>query len=298
MKRGATLVIGMGILISSGSALAEELSGTLKKINDSDVIAVGYRETNIPFSYQDDAHHVMGYSQEYSDKIIDAVKKKLNKPNLTVKFVPITSPDRIPLLQNGVYDVECGSTTNNKERAQQVEFSDTIFIVGTRLLTAKDSNIKDFSDLKGKPVTTNTGTTSEVILNKLNDTQNMGMRIVTSKEGGAPAFYTLQSGRAVAYMMDDALLAGDRSKGRDPSNWVIVGTPQSHEAYGCMMRKDDPQFSSLVNKTIADAQLSGEAATWYEKWFKQPIPPKGLNMNFDMSDEIKALFKHPNNNVL
>ncbi|NDL62131.1 glutamate/aspartate ABC transporter substrate-binding protein [Acerihabitans arboris] len=292
------MVIGMATLFASGLTLADEFTGTLKKINDSDVIAVGYRETNIPFSYQDEAHNVKGYSQEYSDKIIAAVKQKLNKPNLTVKFVPITSPDRIPLLQNGVYDFECGSTTNNKERAQQVEFSDTIFIVGTRLLTAKDSNIKDFSDLKGQAVTTNAGTTSEVLLNKLNDTQNLGMRIVTSKEGGAPAFYTLQSGRAVAYMMDDALLAGDRSKGRDPKNWVIVGTPQSHEAYGCMMRKDDPQFSTLLNKTIADAQLSGEAAKWYGKWFKQPIPPKGINMNFDMSDEIKALFKHPNNNAL
>lgn len=298
MKYKAIMTIGLTALFVSGWVQAEELTGTLKKINDSGVVNVGYRESNIPFSYQDDAHHVMGYSQEYSDKIVDAIKKKLNKPNLVVQFVPITSPNRIPLLQNSVYDFECGSTTNNNERAQQVEFSDTIFIVGTRLLTAKDSNIKDFSDLKGKAVTTNTGTTSEVILNKLNDTQHMNMRIVTSKEGGAPAFYTLQSGRAVAYMMDDALLAGDRSKGRDPKNWVIVGTPQSHEAYGCMMRKNDPQFSALVDKTIADAQLSGEAAKWYEKWFKQPIPPKGLNMDFDMSDEMKELFKHPNNHVL
>nr|WP_128179515.1 MULTISPECIES: glutamate/aspartate ABC transporter substrate-binding protein [Erwiniaceae] len=291
------------IIVSAGLSVitavgAEELTGTLKKINDSNVVVVGYRESNIPFSYQDDAKNVMGYSQEYSTKIVEAIKKKLNKPNIEVSFLPITSPNRIPLLNNKVYDFECGSTTNNKERQQQVAFSDSIFIAGTRLMTKKGSGIKDFADLQGKTVVTSSGATSEILLNQMNSNKDMKMRLISAKEGGTSSFQTLESGRAVAFMMDDALLAGDRAKARHPDQWEIVGTAQSHEAYGCMMRKNDPEFTALVNDTIAGAQTSGEATGWYKKWFMQPIPPKGLNMNFEMSEEMKALFAHPNNNVL
>ncbi|WP_435529731.1 glutamate/aspartate ABC transporter substrate-binding protein [Paramixta manurensis] len=291
------MVVGVG-LVAVSAAGAEELAGTLKKINDSNVVVVGYRESNVPFSYQDDGKNVMGYSQEYSNKIVEAIKKKLNKPNLEVSFLPITSPNRIPLLNNKVYDFECGSTTNNKERQQQVDFSDSIFVAGTRLMAKKGSGINDFPDLQGKAVVTSSGSTSEILLNQLNSNKNMKMRIISAKEGGTSSFQTLESGRAAAFMMDDALLAGDRAKARHPDQWVIVGTAQSHEAYGCMMRKNDPQFAALVNDTVAGAQTSGEAAGWYKKWFMQPIPPKGLNMNFEMSTEMKDLFAHPNNHAL
>lgn len=282
---------------AAGAAQAEDLSGTLKKINDNGVIVVGHRESSVPFSYYDNQQKVVGYSQDYSNAIVNAIKAKLNKPDLQVKMIPITSQNRIPLLQNGTYDFECGSTTNNLERQKQVAFSDTIFVIGTRLLVKKDGPIKDFDDLKGKTVVVTSGTTSEILLHKLNDEKKMEMRIISAKDHG-DSFRTLETGRAVAFMMDDALLAGERAKAKKPDNWEILGTPQSKEAYGCMLRKEDPQFKALVDDTIVKAQSSGQAEKWFDTWFKQPIPPKNLNMNFDLSDDMKALFKEPNDKAL
>lgn len=261
------------------------------------MIVVGHRESSVPFSYYDNNQKVVGYSQDYSNEIVDAVKKKLNKPNLEVKLIPITSQNRIPLLQNGTYDFECGSTTNNLERQKQAAFSNTIFVVGTRLLTKNDSGVKDFADLAGKNVVVTSGTTSEILLNKLNDEKNMKMRIISAKDHG-DSFRTLESGRAVAFMMDDALLAGERAKAKKPDIWDIVGKPQTEEAYGCMLRKDDPQFKALVDETIAKAQTSGTAEKSFDRWFNQPIPPKNLNLKFTLSDEMKELFKSPNDKAL
>ena len=282
---------------AAGAAQAEDLSGTLKKINDNGVIVIGHRESSVPFSYYDNQQKVVGYSQAYSNAIADAIKAKLNKPDLQIKMIPITSQNRIPLLQNGTYDYECGSTTNNLERQKQAAFSDTIFVIGTRLLVKKGGPIKDFDDLKGKTVVVTSGTTSEVLLHKLNDEKKMDMRIISAKDHG-DSFRTLETGRAVAFMMDDALLAGERAKAKKPDDWDIIGTPQSKEAYGCMLRKDDPQFKKLVDDTIAKAQTSGQAEKWFDTWFKQPIPPKNLNMNFELSDDMKTLFKTPNDKAL
>ncbi|CNJ16640.1 glutamate/aspartate ABC transporter substrate-binding protein [Yersinia mollaretii] len=279
------------------AAKAEASVDTLKKIKDSGVIVVGHRESSVPFSYYDNQQKVVGYAQDYSDLIVDAVKKKLNAPDLQVKLIPITSQNRIPLLQNGTFDFECGSTTNNLERQQQASFSNTIFVVGTRLLTKKGSEVKDFKDLAGKTVVVTSGTTSEVLLNKLNEKDNLNMRIISAKDHG-DSFRTLESGRAVAFMMDDALLAGERAKAKKPDQWDIVGTAQSQEAYGCMLRKNDPAFKALLDETIATAQTSGVAEKSFDRWFKNPIPPKNLNLNFSLSDEMKALFKATNDKAL
>lgn len=285
--------------LASGIAHAEDApqSATLDKIAKNGVIVVGHRESSVPFSYYDNQQKVVGYSQDYSNAIVAAIKAKLNKPDLQVKMLPITSQNRIPLLQNGTYDFECGSTTNNVERQKQAAFSDTIFVIGTRLLVKKGSPVKDFADLKGKTVVVTSGTTSEILLNKLNDEKKMEMRIISAKDHG-DSFRTLESGRAVAFMMDDALLAGERAKAKKPDNWEIIGTPQSKEAYGCMLRKDDTGFKKLMDDTIAKAQTSGEAAKWFDKWFSNPIPPKNLNMNFALSDDMKATFKTPNDKAL
>ncbi|CNJ30760.1 glutamate Aspartate periplasmic binding protein precursor GltI [Yersinia rohdei] len=279
------------------AAKADASADTLKKIKDNGVIVVGHRESSVPFSYYDNQQKVVGYSQDYSNLIVDAIKKKLNAPDLQVKLIPITSQNRIPLLQNGTFDFECGSTTNNLERQKQAAFSNTIFVVGTRLLTKKDSNIKDFKDLADKAVVVTSGTTSEVLLNKLNEKDKMNMRIISAKDHG-DSFRTLESGRAVAFMMDDALLAGERAKAKKPDQWEIVGIPQSQEAYGCMLRKDDPAFKALLDETIASAQTSGVAEKSFDRWFKKPIPPKNLNLNFELSDEMKVLFKAPNDKAL
>ncbi len=284
-------------VLAATSALAAEPTGTLKKIKDSGTISLGHRESSIPFSYYDEKQHVVGYSHELMLKAVDAVKKDLKLSNLQIKLTPVTSQNRIPLVQNGTIDIECGSTTNNLERQQQVSFSDTIFIIGTRLLTKKDSGIRDFPDLKGKNVVTTAGTTSERLLRKYDEDNKMGMNIISARDHGE-SFLTLQSGRAVAFMMDDALLAGEMAKAKKPDEWHIVGKPMSREAYGCMLRKDDAPFKKVVDAAIAQAMTSGEAEKLYKKWFQSPIPPKGLNLNLPLSDDMKELFKHPNDKAL
>lgn len=292
--RFAALVATLSL--AAAPAVAQD-GGTLKKIKDSNTISLGHRESSIPFSYYDNQQKVVGYSHEIAMKVVDAVKKELKLSNLQVKLTPVTSQNRIPLIQNGTIDLECGSTTNNLERQKQVAFSNTLFIVSTRLLTKKNSGIKDFPDLAGKNVVTTAGTTSERLLRKLNEDKKMGMNIVSAKDHGE-SFLTLESGRAVAFMMDDALLAGEMAKARKQSDWHIVGTPQSRESYGCMMRKDDPEFKKIVDDTIAKIMKSGEAEKLYKKWFMSPIPPKNLNLNLPLSDEIKQLYKNPNDKAL
>ncbi|WP_175971345.1 glutamate/aspartate ABC transporter substrate-binding protein [Burkholderia sp. BCC0322] len=296
MKYQKAVLMFAALCAFASGAHAQE-TGTLKKIKDTGVIALGHRESSIPFSYYDEKQQVVGYSRDFQMKVVDAVKKKLNLPNLQVKNIPVTSQNRIPLVQNGTVDIECGSTTNNAERQQQAAFSDTIFVIGTRLMTKNDSGVKDFADLKGKTVVTTAGTTSERLLRKMNNDKQLGMSIISAKDHG-DSFNTLESGRAVAFMMDDALLAGERAKAKKPGDWVIVGTPQSEEAYGCMMRKDDAAFKKVVDDAIAQVEKSGEAAKIYAKWFENPIPPKGLNLNFPLSESMKKLYANPNDKAL
>ena len=294
MKNYVAAVVSLCLVaVAPGAWGADQLTGTLKKVKDAGFISVGHRESSIPFSYYDDTNQVVGYSQDLVMMVIEAVKKKLNLPNLEVKLIPVTSQNRIPLIQNGTIDIESGSTTNNLERQQQVSFSDTMFIIGTRLLVKKDSGIKDFADLRGKNVVVTAGTTSERLIREMNEKDKMGMNVISAKDHGE-SFLTLQSGRAVAFMLDDALLAGERAKARKSEDWVIVGTPQSKEAYGMMIPKGDDNFKKLVDETIARAETSGEAAKLYQKWFQSPIPPKGLNLDLPLSDDMKELFKNPN----
>jgi glutamate/aspartate transport system substrate-binding protein len=247
----------------------------------------------VPFSYYDDNNKVVGYSQDLALIVVDEIKRRLGMPNLEVKLVPVTSQNRIPLVQNGTVDLESGSTTNNLERQQQVSFSTDFFIIGTRLLVRKDSGIKDFADLRGKNVVTTAGTTSERLLREMNQQNSMGMNIISAKDHGE-SFLTLQSGRAVGFMMDDALLAGERAKAKRPDDWTIVGTPQSKEAYAMMLRKGDSAFKAIVDQAITNAETSGATAKLYQKWFMSPIPPRGLNLNLPLNDDMKALFKNPN----
>jgi glutamate/aspartate transport system substrate-binding protein len=279
--------------ISLVSVAQAQPTGTLDKIKATGVISLGHRESSIPFSYYDENQNVIGYSQDFANAAIAAIKSKLGMPDLKVRLTPMTSQNRIPLVMNNTIDFECGSTGNFVERQNQVAFSNTIFLVGSRLLTRKDSGVKDFGDLKGKTVVTTAGANSERLLRQMNQTKSMGMNIISAKDHG-DSFLMLSTGRAVAFMMDDALLAGERAKSSNRDDFVIVGAPQSHEAYGCMMRKNDPEFKKVVDDAIAALETSGEAEKIYKKWFESPIPPKGLNLNFPLSDEIKALYKSPN----
>lgn len=279
-------------VIASAFAAPAMAEGTLDKIKESGVIVLGHRDASIPFSYLADGPNPIGYSHDLQLKVVEAVKKQLKMPNLQVKYNLVTSQTRIPLVQNGTVDLECGSTTNNLERQKQVAFSVGIFEIGTRLMTAKNSGVKDFADLKGKNVVTTAGTTSERLLKAMNAEKQMGMNIISAKDHGE-SFLMLESGRAVAFMMDDALLYGEMAKAKNPANWVVTGKPQSFEIYGCMMRKDDPAFKKVVDDAIKATFKSGEINKIYSKWFMNPVPPKGLNLNFPMSDEFKELVAKP-----
>jgi len=292
----AGLMIAAGTLCASAQA-AEPLTGTLQKIKDTGVITLGVRDSSIPFNYNLGGVRQVGYSYDINMKIVEAIKDQLKLPNLQVKEIPITSQNRITLLQNGTIDIECGSTTNNLERQKQASFTTSIFIIGTRIMVKKDGGIKDWADLKGKNVVTTAGTTSERLLRKMNDDQKLGMNIISTKDHGQ-SFLTLESGRAVAFMMDDALLYGERAKAKNPNDWIVVGKPQSRESYGCMIRKDDAPFKKLAYHVITGLMKDGQINTMYTKWFMQPVPPKGLNLDFPLSEDMKALFKNPNDKAL
>lgn len=290
MKRLA--IAALVATVASAGAMAQE-SQTLKKVKETGAITLGHRESSIPFSYYDDKQQVIGYSHELMLKVVDAIKSDLKLSKLDTKLMPVTSANRITLVQNGTVDIECGSTTNNTERQKQVGFSTTIFVIGTKLMTKKNSGINDFADLAGKNVVTTAGTTSERLIRKMNEEKKMGMNIISAKDHGE-SFLTLETGRAVAFMMDDALLYGEMAKAKRPADWTVVGTAQSKEAYGCMLRKDDPGFKKVVDAALTKALTSGDAEKIYNKWFMNPIPPKGLNLNMPLSDDMKALFKAPN----
>lgn len=293
MQIKSLFAVGFCWLALADPIFAEELTGTLKKIKDSGSITLGHRESSIPFSYYDDKQNVIGYSQDLMLKVVEAIRQEVKLDKLVIKMLPVTSQNRISLVQNGTVDLECGSTTNNTERQKQVSFSNSFFVIGTRLLVKKTGGIKDFADLAGKNVVTTAGTTSERLLRKMNAEKNMGINIISAKDHGE-AFLTLETGRAVAFMMDDALLYGEIAKAKKPALWTVVGTPQSFEPYGCMMRKDDAQFKKVVDEALAKVMRSPEMTKIYNKWFMSPIPPKGLNLNFPMSAEVAKLFKTPN----
>jgi ABC-type amino acid transport substrate-binding protein len=275
------------------AVFAQDAQPTLAKILSTGLIVIGHRETSVPFSYVDGSNQVIGFSQDLCNRVIDAVKAKTKHADLKVRFIPVTSQNRIPLVQNGTVDLECGVTTNLVSRQNQVAFSDTFFVATTRLLTRKDSGIKDFPDLAGKTVVTNQGTTSERILRKMNEEKKMNMQIISAKDYGEGRL-TLESGRAVAYMMDDVLLAGTRTLTAKPDDWVITGTPQSSEAYGFMLRKDDPEFRKLVDDTMSQVMKGPEIKTIYDRWFTKPVPPKNISFDFPMSDSLQKLYANPN----
>ncbi|MGH8334462.1 MAG: transporter substrate-binding domain-containing protein [Pseudomonas sp.] len=284
----------LGLLLASQVQANEApLTGTLNKVANAKSITLGYRDASVPFSYVGDhTGQPMGYSVDLASKIVERIKQKLELPDLQVKYNLVTSQTRIPLVQNGTVDLECGSTGVTAERMQQVAFSYGFIYVKGQVLTAKDIGIKRFADLRGKNVVTTAGTTNERFLKSYNIDHKIDMFVISAKDHGE-AFQMLQSGRAAAFYMDDALLYGERAKARDPHNWVVVGEEQSREIYSCMVRKGDPQFLELVNSTLADLYSSGEINGIYQRWFQQPIPPKGLNLEFPMTSELKAIIAKP-----
>ena len=294
MKKILLTGCALGLLFGAQVQANEApLDGTLSKIANAKSITLGYRDASVPFSYVgDNSGKPMGYSVELANKIVERIQQKTGVDKLNVKYNLVTSQTRIPLVQNGTVDLECGSTGVTAERQKQVAFSYGFIYVKGQLLTAKDSGIQGFDDLKGKNVVTTAGTTNERFLKSYNAEHKANIFVISAKDHGE-AFKMLETGRAVAFYMDDALLYGERAKARDPHHWVVVGKEQSREIYSCMVRKDDPQFLAVVNETLADLYRSGEINGIYQRWFEQPIPPKGLNLEFPMTSELKAIIAKP-----
>lgn len=279
--------------VSVASAQGMPETDTLSRIKQRGYITVGYREASVPFSFQGADGQVMGYSHDLAMRVVDAVRREINEPLLVLRLQSITSQDRIARIRSGDVDLECGSTTHNTLRARQVGFSNTLFIIGTRLLTARDSGIHDFPDLAGRTVVTTSGTTSERLLHRLNQERLLGVDIVTAQDHDA-SFLILQQGHADAFMMDDALLYGKIAGSGDPARWRVTGMPRSFEAYACMLPHGDSAFKRLVDRTLTQVMTSGEAERLYRKWFMSPLPGSDLNLNFPLSDTMRALYQAPN----
>jgi ABC-type amino acid transport substrate-binding protein len=278
------------------SAHAQELTGTLRKVHDDGVVLLGVREASIPFSYFD-GHSTVGYSQTIALAIVDQLKKTLGLPELKVREVPVTSSNRIPMLQNSQIDLECGSTTHTHERESEAAFSDSFFQYAVRMIVRRSSGISDFADLAGKAVVTTAGTSDERLLRELNVDKRLNMRI-TSVRDHPDAFAALKDDRAVAFVMDEPIIYGFKATDPHPDDFLITGTPLGYEVYACMFRKGDAPMRELVNGVIERMQTSGEAERLYSVWFTQPIPPHGINLNFPLSAAMRALFAHPNDRAL
>jgi ABC-type amino acid transport substrate-binding protein len=263
---------------------------TLDKVKASGSITVAYRESSIPFSYLGAEAQPTGFGWEICGKIVEQVKKATGRADLKVATQAVTSQNRIPLMQNGTIDIECGSTTNNSERAKQVAFAINYFYTGTRLLVKAGSPIKSLADLGGKTVVSTTGTTNYQVLRKVNAERNLGFELLAAKDHAESALL-VESDRADAFGMDDILLYGLRASAKNPAELAVVGESIQVEPYAIMLRKDDPAFKKLVDDTLIALMTSGEFEALYQKWFLSPIPPKGINLNAPMSKELKDNLK-------
>ncbi len=278
------------LLFTGLAALSAAQADTLKKIADSGKMTLAYRESSVPFSYLAGGGAPVGFSVELSAAVVEAVKKRLNNPNIKVELQSVTSQNRIPLLQNGTIDLECGSTTNNSTRGKDVQFTTNIFYTGTRLLAKKTSKIANYADLAKKTVASTTGSTNAMVIRKYNTDKSLGMEIVLGKDHD-DAVLMVDSGRAAAFAMDDILLFGLMGNAKNPAEWEVVGDSLQVEPYACMLRKDDPKFQELVNGVIGGMMKSGEFEKLYTKWFMSPIAPKGQNLNLPMSKELRDNLK-------
>ncbi len=284
-----SLLFSLMAVSLAGSAMAQNAS-TLDKVKASGSITVAYREASMPFSYLGADAQPTGFGWEICGRIVEQVRRVTGRSDLTVKTQAITAQNRIPLLVNGTIDIECGSTTNNPERNKQVAFGINYFYTGTRFLVKADSTVRSVADLKGRRVVSTTGTTNLQVLRKLNADRGLGFDLIAAKDHGESALL-VQQGRADAFGMDDILLYGVRASAPNPAALAVVGEPIQVEPYAIMFRKDDPSFKKLVDDTLKELIRSGEFVALYKKWFESPIPPKGINLNAPMSDELRNNLK-------
>ena len=288
-----TLTVAATLLAAAVAAHAQT-SDTLKKIKDTGTVVMGVRGSSGALSYTLGNGQYVGFHVELCQRAIDDIAKQLGK-KVEVKYQEVTSANRIPLVQNGTVDIECGSTTNNEAREKDVAFAHTAYVEEVRILTKTNSGIKDIKDLNGKTVATTTGTTSVQLLRKNERATGIDFKEVFGKDH-ADSFQLLESGRADAFVMDGQIVMGLASKSKNPADFHTVGPALSVEPIAIMVRKDDPAFLAAVNKTLDGLMKSGEMAKIYDKWFMQPIPPTNTKVGLPASEYTKAAWANPNSN--
>jgi glutamate/aspartate transport system substrate-binding protein len=284
-----------GLAISSlcaSATLAQDLTGTLKKIKETGAITLGHRESSVPFSYYDDKQQVVGYAMDLCYRIVDAVKSELKLAKLDTNLNPVSSATRIPLIANGTVDLECGSTTNNLEREKQVSFTITHFVTANRFVSKKAANLKTVEDLRGKTIVSTSGTTNIKQITEINAQKGLNLNILAAKDH-AEAFLMVETGRAAAFVMDDILLYSLVAGSKAPGDYVISADALSVEPYGIMLPRGDAPFKKVVDQEMIATYRSGAINALYDKWFLKPIPPKGINLNVPMSASFKKVIASP-----
>jgi glutamate/aspartate transport system substrate-binding protein len=294
MRRSIAFALAAGAAVGlSAPAESQDFEGTLKKVRESGVITIGHRDSSIPLSYLDDKLQPVGFSIELCKHVVEAVKAKLGLASLNVKYNPVTSATRIPLVANGTVDIECGSTANMSSRQKQVGFSYTFFVPQFKWIARANRDIKSADDLRGKTVAVTAGTNTALFVNKMNNEEKLGMTIMQGKDH-AESFLLVETGRAGAWMEDDILIAGFRANAKNPADFMLLDKAYPSDPYALMLRKDDQQFKTLVDATLADLMRSGEFEKLYTRWFERPIPPRDINIQLPMSDALKRTVKEPN----
>jgi glutamate/aspartate transport system substrate-binding protein len=294
MRRSIVFALAAGVSIGlAARAESQDLEGTLKKVRENGAITIGHRDSSIPLSYLDDKLQPVGFSIELCKHVVEAVKAKLGLASLNVKYNPVTSATRIPLVANGTVDIECGSTANMSSRQKQVGFSYTFFVPQFKWIARANRDIKSADDLRGKTVAVTAGTNTALFVNKMNNEEKLGMTIMQGKDH-AESFLLVETGRAGAWMEDDILIAGFRANAKNPADFMLLDKAYPSDPYALMLRKDDRQFKTLVDATLADLMRSGEFEKLYTRWFERPIPPRDINIQLPMSDALKRTVKEPN----
>ena len=286
-----SLAIGITLAtaVFATSASAQD-SGTLKKIREANKIVMGVRDSSSPLSYTLGGGQYTGFHVEICQRAIDNIKTALKLPKLEIEYMPVTSQNRIPLMENGTIDIECGSTTNNLARQKQVAFALTTYITEVRMVVKANSGITSIGQLKGRNVATTTGTTSVQHLRKHQRAKGVDFKEIYGKDH-ADSFLLVESGRADAFVMDDNILAGLVATAKNPAEFKIVGEVLSVEPIAIMMRRDDAPFKKMVDDTIRHLVKSGDYEKLYNKWFLSPIPPRNTSVNLQMGATLKAALK-------
>ena len=290
----AALAVAVSAFAVAGLAHAED---TLKKIKDTGTITEGVRESSGALAFTLGDGKYAGFHYDVCAKVIADIQKQLGLAKLETKYQPVTSQNRIPLVQNGTVDIECGSTTNNATRQKDVAFAPALYVEEVHIAVKASSGITGIAGLNGKTVATTTGTTSVQLLRKNKRAAGMDFKELNGKDH-SDSFLLLESGRADAFVMDGQILAGLISKSKSPADYKIVGEPLSVEPISIMYRKDDPAFKKAVDDSVRAMAKSGEVAKLYDKWFMQPIPPSNTKVGLPASEATKAAWANPTDKPL